>query len=56
MQEAARLLIEKRLTLSDVGYQLGFTNLSHCSRVFEQYIGMKPKSYRLAGSFRQIYQ
>lgn len=45
MQEAARLLKEKRLTVSDVGYQLGFTNLSHFSRVFEQHIGMKPKKY-----------
>lgn len=45
MQEAAKLLKEKRLTVSEVGYQLGFTNLSHFSRVFEQYIGMKPKKY-----------
>jgi len=47
MQEAARLLKEKRLTVSEVGYQLGFTNLSHFSRVFEQHIGMKPKKYSL---------
>ncbi|RPD44288.1 AraC family transcriptional regulator [Hymenobacter sediminis] len=45
MQEAARLLREQRLTVSEVGYQLGFTNLSHFSRVFEQYIGLKPKKY-----------
>lgn len=45
MQEAARLLKEKQLTVSEVGYQLGFTNLSHFSRVFEQHIGMKPKKY-----------
>jgi AraC-like DNA-binding protein len=48
MQEAARLLNEKRLTVSEVGYQLGFTNLSHFSRVFEQHIGMKPKKYSAA--------
>jgi AraC-like DNA-binding protein len=45
MQEAAKLLKEKQLTVSEVGYQLGFTNLSHFSRVFEQHIGMKPKKY-----------
>lgn len=45
MQEAARLLKEKHLSVSEVGYQLGFTNLSHFSRVFEQHIGMKPKKY-----------
>ena len=48
MQEAARLLGENRLTVSDVGYQMGFTNLSHFSRVFEQYIGMKPKKYAVS--------
>jgi len=45
MQESARLLKEKHLTVSEVGYQLGFTNLSHFARVFEQHIGMKPKKY-----------
>jgi AraC-like DNA-binding protein len=45
MQEAARLLKEKGLTVSEVGYRLGFTNLSHFSRVFEQHWGMKPKKY-----------
>jgi AraC-like DNA-binding protein len=45
MQEAARLLKEEKLSVSDVGYQLGFTNLSHFSRVFEEHIGQKPKQY-----------
>lgn len=47
MQEAARLLKTKHLSISEVGYQLGFTNLSHFSRVFEQHIGMKPKKYSM---------
>jgi AraC-like DNA-binding protein len=45
MQKAAQLLSEKHLTVSEVGYQLGFTNLSHFSRVFEQHLGVKPKKY-----------
>jgi AraC-like DNA-binding protein len=45
MKEAARLLKEEKLSVSDVGYHLGFTNLSHFSRVFEEHIGMKPKQY-----------
>ncbi len=45
MKEAARLLKEEKLSVSDVGYQLGFTNLSHFSRVFNEHIGMKPKQY-----------
>ncbi|MGI4867595.1 MAG: helix-turn-helix transcriptional regulator [Janthinobacterium lividum] len=45
MQEAARLLKEKHLTVAEIGYQLGFTNLSHFARVFEQHLGLKPKKY-----------
>ena len=45
MKEAARLLKEEKLSVSDTGYQMGFTNLSHFSRVFKEHIGMKPKQY-----------
>jgi AraC-like DNA-binding protein len=45
MQEAARLLREEKLSVSETGYRLGFTNLSHFSRVFQEYVGMKPKRY-----------
>ncbi|MCD8194401.1 MAG: AraC family transcriptional regulator [Tannerellaceae bacterium] len=45
MQEAARLLKEEKLSVSEVGYQMGFTNLSHFSRVFYEHIGMKPKQF-----------
>jgi AraC-like DNA-binding protein len=45
MKESARLLTEERLSVSEVGYQMGFSNLSHFSRVFEKHIGLKPKKY-----------
>jgi len=45
MREAARLLKERRLTVSEVGYEMGFSNLSHFTRVFEEHIGMKPKKF-----------
>ena len=45
MQEAARLLKEEKLSVSEAGYQLGFTNLSHFSRVFYEHTGVKPKQY-----------
>jgi AraC-like DNA-binding protein len=45
LKEAARLLKEEKLSVSDVGYRLGFTNLSHFSRVFEKHIGIKPKKF-----------
>ncbi|MBE4948012.1 helix-turn-helix transcriptional regulator [Chryseobacterium culicis] len=48
MQEAARLLREEQLSVSEAGYQLGFSNLSHFSRIFEKHIGMKPKKYSLS--------
>ena len=45
MRKAAQLLKEKGLSVSEAGYQMGFSNLSHFSRVFEEYIGVKPKKY-----------
>lgn len=45
MKEAARLLRSENLSVSEVGYHMGFENLSHFSRVFEKHIGKKPKKY-----------
>ena len=45
MQEAARLLKTKQHSVSEVGYEMGFSNLSHFSRTFEKHIGIKPKKY-----------
>lgn len=45
IKEAARLLKEEKLSVSEVGYQMGFSNLSYFARVFNAYIGMKPKQY-----------
>jgi len=45
MKEAARLLKEEKLSVSEVGFRMGFSNLSHFSAMFEQHIGMKPKKY-----------
>ena len=39
MKEAAILLKKEKLSVSDTGYKLGFTNLSHFSRVFKEHIG-----------------
>jgi len=44
MNEAARLL--SYLTVSETGYKLGFTNLSHFGRLFEKHFQMKPKRYK----------
>ncbi len=48
LQEAARLLKAEKLSVADAGYRLGFTNLSHFSRVFQAHTGTKPKRYSLS--------
>lgn len=48
MKEAARLLREEDLSVSEVGYQMGFENLGHFTKVFEKHIGKKPKKYVLS--------
>ncbi|WP_343672510.1 AraC family transcriptional regulator [Chitinophaga sp.] len=45
MKEAAYLIKEQQLSVSEAGYKLGFSNLSHFTRLFEKHIGMKPKKY-----------
>jgi AraC-like DNA-binding protein len=44
MNEAAQLL--RKFSVSEVGYQIGFSNLSHFTRVFEKHHQMKPKRYK----------
>ncbi|MDN3581582.1 helix-turn-helix transcriptional regulator [Mucilaginibacter flavus] len=44
MNEAARLLAIQ--SVSETGYQLGFTNLSHFGRLFEKHFQIKPKKYK----------
>lgn len=45
MEEAAYLLRHKNYSVSEAGYQLGFSNLSHFSRLFERHHHQKPKKY-----------
>lgn len=45
MQHAAALLRENKRSVSEVGYHLGFSNLSHFTRLFEKFMGTKPKKY-----------
>ncbi|WP_407535142.1 helix-turn-helix transcriptional regulator [Elizabethkingia miricola] len=47
MKEAAILLKERKYSVSEVGYKLGFINLGHFSRLFKQHIGMNPKQYTM---------
>lgn len=45
MAEAGHLLRQAGYSVSETGYQLGFSNLSHFSRLFEKHYGIKPKRF-----------
>ena len=45
MKEAAYLIREENLSVSEAGYRVGFSNLSHFTRLFEMHNGIKPKKY-----------
>lgn len=48
MSEAASLLKNnKDLSVSDIGYSLGFSNMSHFSKMFKKHIGVNPKEYAI---------
>ena len=48
MEEAAFLLKQAKHSVSEVGYELGFSNLSHFSRLFEKQYGITPKKFSSA--------
>jgi len=45
LKQAADLLSGKKLSVSEVMYALGFSNLSHFSNSFHEFYGMSPKEY-----------
>ena len=42
---AQRMLKSKKLTVSEVGYELGYSNLSHFTKAFKKQFGLNPKTY-----------
>jgi len=49
MEEAASMLRQPGVAVSQVGYQLGFSNLSHFSRLFAKHHGKTPKKFQSVG-------
>lgn len=48
LAEAALLLRQEGWSVSDTGFKLGFTNLSHFAKVFERVHGITPKKYSVS--------
>lgn len=46
IQRAGALLIQTKISISDVGTEVGFTNVYHFSRYFKQIMGLSPMKYR----------
>ena len=46
VQRAEQLLKETTLSVEQVGYQVGFTNIRSFLRVFKQYTNISPGQYR----------
>lgn len=47
LEKARELLAESGRTVKEVGYELGFTNIGHFSRLFERAYHVKPKRWQL---------
>jgi YesN/AraC family two-component response regulator len=45
LEQAARLLREQKLNVSQVAYSVGFSNLAHFSTVFKKHFGLTPTEY-----------
>ncbi|HOB21806.1 MAG TPA: helix-turn-helix domain-containing protein [Bacillota bacterium] len=46
MEAAARLLLDRSLSVTEVCYQVGFQSLSHFQRLFRDFYGKSPSAYR----------
>jgi signal transduction histidine kinase/DNA-binding response OmpR family regulator len=45
LEQAARLLKEQKINVTQVAYTVGFSNLAHFSTVFRKHFGMSPSEY-----------
>ena len=48
MNEAKKMLMTKKYNVSEVGYLVGYSNLSHFSEKFKEHVGITPKSFLLS--------
>ena len=46
LNQSAYLLLNTRLTVAEIGYAVGYDNMSYFHRIFKKYFGVSPKKYR----------
>ena len=51
IERSKQLLVETRLPVSEIAYQLGFEYPQHFSRLFKSRTGMTPNDYRLTAKY-----
>lgn len=47
MEEAKKMIETRKYTISEVGYKIGYSNLSHFTAAFKKHVGINPKQYLL---------
>jgi AraC-like DNA-binding protein len=45
LEQAARLLKEQKVNVTQVAYAVGFSNLAHFSTIFRKHFGITPSEY-----------
>ena len=45
LEQAARLIKENKINITQVAYSVGFNNQAHFSTVFKKYFGVTPTEY-----------
>lgn len=45
LKQASELMVDSKLTISEIAYATGFSSLPHFSHTFKEFYGMSPKEY-----------
>ncbi len=53
LQQAEKLLLEKKMNISQVAYSLGFTNQTHFTTLFKKMYGLSPTEYIQRHSYKE---
>jgi len=53
LQQAEKLLLEKKMNISQVAYALGFTNQTHFTTLFKKMYGLSPTDYIQRHSYKE---